>query len=60
MLTDGDGYYNEDSCEDCVCDRGVVVCSPVSECPPTNCTAPRTDGCCPRCNGCDFVTGPLK
>ena len=53
-VVDGETFYNEDTCEDCLCSRGSVTCTPSTQCPDIDCTHPRTDTCCPSCTGCDL------
>ncbi|XP_035826566.1 uncharacterized protein LOC101845560 [Aplysia californica] len=41
------------SCQECVCSKGDVVCSPMS-CPPALCSHPVQGRCCKECNNCFF------
>ncbi|XP_028305155.1 kielin/chordin-like protein isoform X2 [Gouania willdenowi] len=53
-FADGQTLRGDQSCQDCRCSRGDVVCTPRS-CPDVSCTHPALDVCsCAVCDGCNF------
>nr|XP_039253790.1 uncharacterized protein LOC120330882 isoform X1 [Styela clava] len=53
--TQNEGSTWHDGCDTCVCQAGLISCSPMA-CPSHACThpAPGQDGCCDVCDNCEY------